>query len=77
METIAIDDVRGELHEMIDIVRDEKVLNAIYVLLKREVDFWLVISTAERQAIENGLAQLDRGEFTPHENVKKIYQKWL
>ncbi len=71
METIT-DDVRVELHEMIDIVRDEKVLNAIYVLLKHEVDFWLAISAAERQAIENGLEQLDRGEFTPHEVVKKI-----
>ncbi len=77
METIEIEEVRGELHEMIDLVRDEKVLNAVYVLLKREVDFWFAISASERQAIEQGLAQLDRGEFIPHENVKNSYQKWL
>lgn len=44
-----------------------------FISLKKskEVDWWDEISEEERAAIHEGLAQLDRGEGIPHEEVMK------
>ena len=34
-------------------------------------DWWDEISEAERESIEKGLAEADRGELIPHEEVMK------
>ncbi|MCU0390663.1 MAG: hypothetical protein MUE81_06060 [Thermoflexibacter sp.] len=77
MSNTNLSSLRYELHEMIDLVGDESILHAIRLLLRREADFWLTISSAERQAVETGLAQLEKGEYVEHNTVKKIYEKWL
>lgn len=38
---------------------------------EKSVDWWDEISEAERQSIEKGLAEADRGELIPHEEVMK------
>jgi thiamine pyrophosphate-dependent acetolactate synthase large subunit-like protein len=38
---------------------------------EKESDWWDEISDAERQSIEQGLAEADRGELIPHEEVMK------
>ena len=35
------------------------------------VDWWDEISEAERESIEKGLAEADRGDLIPHEEVMK------
>lgn len=40
-------------------------------------DWWDEISVEEKSEIEEGIAQADRGELVPHEEVMKKYQKWL
>ncbi len=44
---------------------------------KKEVDWWDKISAEERAEIEEGLAQADRGDLVPHEEVMAKYRKWL
>lgn len=41
--------------------------------LKHEIeqDWWDEISEAERQSIEKGLAEANKGKFIPHEEVMK------
>jgi len=41
------------------------------VLKRQEPDWWDEISDAERQSIKKGLAEADRGELVPHEEVMK------
>jgi predicted transcriptional regulator len=43
----------------------------------KEVDWWDTISEEERAEIEEGLAQADRGEVVPHDEVMSKYKKWL
>ncbi|RZS95226.1 hypothetical protein [Cecembia calidifontis] len=51
---------------------DEKVLNAIKKLLNIEVDvdFWEELSEDEQKAIEEGLDQLDKGNYVSHQSVR-------
>lgn len=52
-------------------LRDEKLIAKIQNLRNEQTDWWDEISEEERQAIEEGLAQADRGELVPHEEVRK------
>jgi len=49
------------------------VLAKVEAVFKKEkgVDWWDEIGEAERNAIEEGLAEADRGELIPHEEVMK------
>ncbi|PVY39487.1 transcriptional regulator [Pontibacter virosus] len=35
------------------------------------------LSMAEKEAIDKGLEDADKGNVTPHEEVRKRYSKWL
>ncbi len=58
---------------------DAHVLHMVYLLLEGDLksDWWDEISDAEKKSIEKGLAQADKGELVPHEQVMKKYKKWL
>ena len=49
------------------------LLKRVEEIFKKEtaVDWWDEISEAERKSIEQGLAEADRGELIPHEEVMK------
>ena len=49
------------------------VLAKVEAVFKKEkgADWWDEISDSERAAIEEGLAEADRGELIPHEEVMK------
>lgn len=68
-------DIRAEklnLLEWLAGLNDPKILKEFIKLKKtKEVDWWDEISEEERLAIDEGLAQLDRGEGIPHEQVMK------
>ena len=55
------------------IINTEKpsVLKKVEDVFKTEPDWWDEISDEERKAIEQGLAEADRGELIPHEDVMK------
>jgi len=67
-------EIKTDLHQLIDKINDVSILNAVKVLLSKgeaETDWWDEISAEERHAIEQGLAEADRGEVIPHEEVMK------
>lgn len=74
-------DIQAEklrLIEWLAKLNDTKTLNELITLKKkREVDWWDAISAEERAEIEDGLAQSDRDESVPHEQVVAKYKKWL
>ena len=73
-------ELKSDLHRLIDKINDVNILNAVKILLSKgeeETDWWDEISEEERQSIERGLAEADRGELIPHEQGMKEYKKWL
>jgi predicted transcriptional regulator len=71
--------LKNQLHTMIDLIKDESILNAIYTLLKKEwevEEMYVTVSEAELQAIDEGLAQLENGEEYEHAEAEKIYKLW-
>jgi hypothetical protein len=66
-----------DLISWISNLRDERILSRIETIKKEEPDWWDTISDEEKAEIEEGLAQLDRGETIPHEQVMAKYKKWL
>ena len=74
-------ELRTDLHSMIDKITDSNILSAVKTLLsgkaEKQIDWWETISDEERVEIEQGLAEADRGEVIPHEEVMAKYKKWL
>ena len=68
-------ELRTDLHNMIDKISDSNILNAVKTLLSekatKQADWWDEISEDERKSIEEGLAEADRGDLIPHEQVMK------
>lgn len=62
-----------ELVQMILNTEKPTVLAKVEAVFKKEkgADWWDEIGEAERNAIEEGLAEADRGELIPHEEVMK------
>jgi hypothetical protein len=70
---------KNELHTMIDLIKDESILVAIYTLLKkggRGQETYATVGAAELLAIDQGLAQLENGKEYEHEEAEKIYTLW-
>jgi len=68
-----------ELVQMILNTEKPSVLAKVEAVFKKEkgVDWWDEISDTERAAIEEGLAEADRGELIPHEEVmEKVRAKY-
>lgn len=62
-----------ELVQMILNTERPAILKKVEDVLKKEkaTDWWDEISEEERQAIEKGLEEADRGKLIPHEEVMK------
>jgi len=74
LEVMNAVELKSDLHQLIDKINDVSILNAVKVLLAKgeaATDWWDEIGQEEKQAIEKGLAEADRGEVIPHEEVMK------
>ena len=40
-------------------------------------DWWNTISEAEKNVVEQGLKDADKGKLNSHPIAKEIYEKWL
>ena len=74
-------DIQAEklrLIEWIAGLNDAKTIKEFLVLKKaKEVDWWDEVSEEERRSIKQGLAELDRGESIPHEEVmREVREKY-
>ena len=56
---------------------DEQVLNAVKSLLKidDDGDFWEELSVEDQVAIDEGLEQLDKGQYVSQESVREEIKK--
>ncbi len=61
-----------ELVQLILNTEKPSILARVEAVLKgKTVDWWDEISPEEREAIEKGLSEADKGELIPHEEVMK------
>ena len=60
-----------ELVQLIINTEKPSILQKVEDVFKKKVDWWDEISEDERKSIEKGLAEADRGELIPHEQVMK------
>jgi len=73
-------EIRSALFKKIDSLNGNQ-LQEVYGLLLNYInnnksrDFWVEISEAEKASIKEGIAQLDRGEGIPHNEVIAKYRK--
>jgi len=44
---------------------------------KSKQPFWDELSEEERNAVEKGIEDIESGKVTPHDEVRKVYEKWL
>lgn len=58
-------------------LNDENILSKIESLQNTETDWWDLISDEEKSEVEQGLADIKRGETKPHNEVMSKYKKWL
>lgn len=62
-----------ELVQLILNTEKPSILAKVEAILKKEKssDWWEEISLEEKKAIEKGLAEADKGELIPHDEVMK------
>ena len=67
-------ELKSYLHQAIVETDDTSILKKIksYIAsLTKKKDWWDEIGAAEKASIKRGIAQADRGELIPHEQVMK------
>ncbi|OMQ10961.1 hypothetical protein [[Flexibacter] sp. ATCC 35103] len=58
-------------------VQDESILEKLELILKANQNDWFdELSESEKNEIQIGLDQAEKGEFTSHEDVMKRFSKW-
>ena len=55
-------------------VDDESIVQQIENILHPNVDFWDQLSVAERESIQRGTAQLDKGDRVAYTIYRRKYQ---
>ncbi|MEQ9297389.1 MAG: hypothetical protein RIF33_02450 [Cyclobacteriaceae bacterium] len=73
-------ELKKQLHEHIENA-DESLLTLVHGIFESQMnkgDWWDELTQEAKDSIEIGIAQLDRGEGIPHEEVMKaIREKYL
>jgi predicted transcriptional regulator len=71
--TMSTAELKYSLFKAIDSINDGEKLKAIYSFItkKNDVDFWDELSDEQKTEIEESIAEMDRGEGIPHEQVMK------
>jgi len=66
-----------ELMSLLLQTQKESLLAKIKKIFDEEqVDWWNEMSDTEKQEIEIGIEQADKGKLTSHETVMKSFDKW-
>jgi predicted transcriptional regulator len=77
-----IDNIKSDLHKVIDTIDDEELLEEIHYLIKSSVDgkseeLWDDLPQEVKDAITEGLAQADRGQTITNKQFKEKFKKWF
>lgn len=77
---MTIPDLKSNIKKKIDEIDNVKLLeefNIIMNYLTSEKEDWNNLTPELKEAIEEGLEQLDRGNKVTYEDVKKINSRWF
>ncbi len=77
---MTIPDLKSDIKRKIDEIDNVKLLeefNIIMNYLTSEKEDWNNLAPELKEAIEEGLEQLDRGNKVSYEEVKKINSRWF
>lgn len=74
-------EIKNYLHKLIVETDDEAILSKVQAyfttLRGKNIDWWDMISDQEKEAINLGLQQLEKGEGIPHRDVQRKVDKLL
>jgi hypothetical protein len=66
------------LIQWISTVDDSSVIEKIKKIREEETgDWWNSISDKEKDSIEKGIMDADKGDVVQHSEARKLYEKWL
>ncbi|MDZ4148743.1 MAG: hypothetical protein U1C58_10695 [Flavobacteriaceae bacterium] len=72
-----IEATKLELMHLLLLTQKESLLAKLKTVFEEEqTDWWGEISKEERQEIETGLTQADKGDYIANETVMKRFDKW-
>ena len=61
----------------ISTIQEDNILEKVEKIQKEKTDWWDTISDKDKKAINEGLGQLDRGEYLTHSQVRsKIKERF-
>lgn len=73
-----IEDKRLNLIQWLSTVEDDSILDEVMEIREREESrWWSSISEKERDSIEKGVGDADKGNLKPHSEARRIYEKSL
>jgi len=75
MTTILIDENTQDGRELIEFLRKKKSVRILDET--EEKDWWTIISEEEKNAIEEGLSDIEMGKTKSYNEIKKRYANWL
>lgn len=71
-----IETTKLELMQLLLQTQKEGVLKKIRSIFEEELDWWEEMSEEEKQQIETGIKQLDKGENVEHHKVMQHFDRW-
>jgi hypothetical protein len=75
---INIQNAKIELIQWLTTIEDSDIIQKIIELKKKETkDWWNSITESERNSIELGIKDGDKGKLKPNSEAQEIYGKWL
>lgn len=74
-------ELRSNLHQLIDRISDQSILEAVYTLLSgnrtETSDWWDELSEDQKKSIELGLKDVEEGRTIPHNEVMQEVRNLL
>lgn len=74
-------ELRSNLHQLIDNISDQSILEAVYTLLSgnrtETSDWWDELSEDQKKSIELGLKDVEESRTIPHNEVMKEVRNLL
>jgi predicted transcriptional regulator len=74
-------ELKSNLHQLIDNISDQSVLEAVYTLLSGNrtdaTDWWDALSEDQKKSIELGLKDAEDGRTIPHDEVMQEVRNLL
>ncbi len=75
---INIQNTKIELIQWLTSLEDKFLIKKILDLRNSQTkDWWDEISSTEKESIEKGISDSEKGKLNPHSEVRKVYEKWL